>query len=181
MSEPVILARALIRKVRAAEMGSRVASCLESGWSELPGRVAVHRIGAFGESVTFGSRSDESLRSCDGTPSADRPAQSWCGHSYGRLSRGRLRDPRLTLGGCVTEDGKPVAFAWIEPGPGTRFVIVRHTGFSEAHESAAGLAVRVASTSGIDTTRLRAVFDVAEHSADGRRLRTYELEATVSG
>lgn len=181
VDRPIVASRVVERDVRAVAQGSRIASCLRDEWSERPAGIVVRRIGVLGESVTFSSRSDRSLQACDGTRSADLRALPWCGHSFGRLTGGRLHDPHLGLGGCRSEEGKHVAFAWVEPGPRTRYVVIDQAGFSEAYETAADLPVRVATTTRVDERRLRAVLEVSEHSADGRKLRSYELEASVSG
>jgi hypothetical protein len=155
------------------------ASCLRADWSEPPAAPAVHRVGTSGESVTLAGGSRRALLACDGTGA--RGAGRWCGHAFGRLGRGRLRDPRLDLGACLTPDRRPVAFAWIVPGPGTRYLVVRRRGFSESYATAAGLPVRIAFTERIDLERSRAAVEVSEHAADGKLLRTLEMEAVVSG
>jgi hypothetical protein len=103
---------------------------------------------------------------------------SWCGRAYGRLRRGRLSDPRLDL--ACSASGKPLAFAWIEPGRRARYVVVRHPAYAEAYVVAAGLPVRVM-TSDVDLEHSRATFDVSEHASNGRRLRTFRVETQVAG
>jgi hypothetical protein len=176
---PVIVARTTIVPGHRLAASPATGSCLRSGWSERPAPPAVHRVGSAGESVTFASGSRRALLGCDGTGA--RGARRWCGHAFGRLGRGRLRDPRLDLGGCLAPDRRPVAFAWIVPGSGTRYLVVRRRGFSEAYPTAAGLPVRIAFTEGLDVERSRASVEVSEHAEDGRRLRALELEAVVSG
>lgn len=158
----------------------RTAACLGSGWNSRPAPPVVHRVGVSGESVTFAGDSGRTVQACDGSGSP-RTSPTWCGHAFGRLVGGRLRDPRLDLGGCHTSDGDPVAFAWIDPGPGARYVIVERRGYSEAYATGAGLPVRVAVTEGIEPARTLATFGVTEHTASGRLLRRRELEAVVSG
>lgn len=158
----------------------RIASCLLEDWSARPVPPIVHRVATVGESVTFASTGSRALQACDGSGAA-AGSRSWCGHAFGRLSSRRLLDPRLDLGDCRTDDGQPIAFVWIDPGPGTAYVVVRRHGFSEAYETAGGLPVRVAVTERIDVGRSSAVVMVSEHSADGRELRASEMEAFVSG
>lgn len=181
IDDPVVASSVYASSPRDVRSGSRVAACLDDAWEERPGGTIVHRVGVLGESVTFLGSSRRSLNACDaaGTPGA--PRRPWCGHSSGLLDEGSLRDPRLQLGGCTAGDARPVAFAWIEPGPRTRFVVVVQRGFSELYETSSDLAVRISTTQRVDPDRSQAVFMVSEHGADGRRLRAYELEARVSG
>lgn len=177
---PVLVTESRRLGVAAARAAPRVASCLRASWSTAPASPFVHRVGASGESVTFAGGSSRTLQACDGAGSAGTAA-AWCGQAFGRLSGGRLRDPRLDLGGCRTSDGDPIAFVWIDPGPGARYVVVRRAGFSEAYETRAGLPVRVATTENVDLARSSAIVLTSEHAADGRRLRTREVKALVSG
>ena len=49
------------------------------------------------------------------------------------------------------------------------------------YEVAGGLPVRVATTSRVDAETSSAVFDISEHDAAGKLLRSYELRAQVAG
>lgn len=173
----------LVHVVTAVRAGppDRARSCFRQGWSDSPRGVAVHRIGGLGESVTFRNGSRDGVYSCDDSPGPREGNRPWCGHAFGRLTGDLLRDPRLELGGCSTDDGRPVAFAWLAPGRGARFVAVHHPDFAEVYRVAAGLPVRVATTSGIDMLSSSATLELSEHAADGRRLRAYVLEARVAG
>ena len=51
----------------------------------------------------------------------------WCGHAFGRLHTGRLRDPRFEPH-LRDADGDPLGFAWISRTPGPRIVVVRRPG-----------------------------------------------------
>jgi hypothetical protein len=177
---PVVLSATRVVDAAYTERTSRVESCLREDWNDRPSGAVVHRIGAFGESVTFRNGSSTGLYGCDDGRRRREADRRWCGHVYGRLSGGLLHDPRLDLG-CSTNDGRAVAFAWVSPGPRTRFVVVHHDGFAEAYRLAARLPVRVATTSRIDTAGSRATFELSEHDSDGRRLRAYALEARVAG
>ena len=97
------------------------------------------------------------------------------------MHAGRLLDPRLELAGCSTSSGDPIAFAWIEPGRRTRYVALHRNGFVEVYPVLAGLPVRVATTSDIDLDTSSASFEVSEYDADGRRIRSYTLDARVAG
>ena len=172
------------RVVAAAHVDARnvLASCLQrGGWDDWPSSRAVRRVGALGESITFTNHSHTGLYACDDSSGPRAGSRRWCGLAFGQLTNGLLRDPRLDLGGCTTSDGRPVAFAWITPGPRTKYVVVRQDDFAEAYAVAGGLPVRVTTARAIDTTSSSATFNVSEHGRDGRLLRTYGLEAQVAG
>lgn len=167
-----------VRLVRAgeAEPGSATATC--AGNKGPPGGVSVERVDIRGESVTYlGSRSAV-VQGCDAVGGA-RSSSSWCGRAFGRLEGGRVRDPRLSLE-CKNSDNEVVGFAWIQPLAGAEYVVVAHSGYNEAYPVAAGVPVRIAGED-VDVAASRATFAVSEHDRDGRRLRSYELEAAVSG
>lgn len=159
--------------------GSMAESCLDQlGAVARPGPI-VTRIGVDGASVTFQGASRRGVHACDGTDSR-APAHRWCGSAYGRLAARRLTDSRLDLA-CTTASGAPLAFAWIEPAAGTRFLAVRQRGFAEVYEAAAGLPVRITTTKHIDLEESSAAFEISEHDARGARLRSYTLMARVAG
>lgn len=143
--------------------------------------VVVERIDADGLTVTFRGAKGEPLYGCD----SDDPSgggtngERWCGHAFGLLAAGRLRDPRLSLG-CRGADGRPVGFAWVQPSADAAYVVVSRDGYRAVYPVAGGLPVRVG-TEEVDIESSSATFDVTEHARDGRRLRVYELEAAVSG
>jgi hypothetical protein len=74
-----------------------------------------------------------------------------------------------------------VAFAWVEPRRATQYVTVSQPGFTEVYRVAAGLPVRITTTSGVDQERSRTSFRITEHDGDGRLLRAYTLDARVAG
>lgn len=153
-----------------------VRACLRQG-SPGDGRgAAILRVGVTGTSVAFRTSEGRAVVACDGAARGGNV--SWCGRAYGRLQRGRLRDPRLDL--ACSGSGKSLAFAWIEPGRRARYVVVRHRAYAEAYLVTAGLPVRVV-TSDVDLDRSRATFAVSEHAADGRRLRAFRVETQVAG
>lgn len=160
----------------------RFRSCLRQGWSEPPtGQAAVVRTGVDGESVTLTNRARNLFYACDTTQDAGRSRPRWCGLAFGRSVDRRLLDPRLDLGGCRSGDGHPVAFAWVEPLPQTRYVVVHERSFAEVYRVVADVPVRITTTASVDLERSRATFLVSEQSASGDRLRTYALEANVAG
>jgi hypothetical protein len=142
----------------------------------------IRRVGVSGISVTFAV--DSSIRACDviasPAPDPDRPAGSpWCGGSYGRTVDGRLADPRLDL--CTAKGGDLTAFAWVQPGARTRWVVVSDRGRREVYPVAGGLPVRVTTIDGVDRESSSASFDVEEYGPRGSRLREYTLKASVAG
>jgi hypothetical protein len=169
-----------VRVVATPRSDPLTASCAAQQWSEPTQGPAVVRVSVDGESVTLGSRSRRGVHACDASGHSAQ-ARRWCGVAYGLLGGGRLRDPRLDLGGCTNESGRTVAFAWIDPLPGTRYVVVRRRGFAEVYRTAGRLPVRVPTTDDVDAARSRARFRISEHAADGRLLRRYVLTARTAG
>ncbi len=168
-----------VRAVRpnALEAGSAAARCLgSSGRAEGP---VVERVDVRGTTVTYLGRGRHGAYACERAGNGSATIGPWCGHAFGRLEAGRLRDPRLDLS-CRGEGGRPLAFAWIQPRNAAAYVVVAHRGYSEAYPVVGGVPVRIASDD-VDIASSRATFAVSEHTADGRRLRDYELEAAVSG
>ena len=153
--------------------------CLAKTREHVPRSPIVRRVGAEGASVTYRTASGRDLVACDGT---DREhGQTWCGVALGRMRGERLADPRLDLASCSTPSGEPVAFAWLEPGPRTRYVAIRREGYVEVYPVITGLPVRVASASGIDVDTSSVSFDASEHDAEGQSLRSYTLTTRVAG
>ena len=170
-----------ITEVDLVEPGSTAETCLRRWGPEFtPAGRLVERIGVSGESITFGERSRRWVLGCNDSPGPREGNRPWCGGAIGQLYSGRLRDPRVDIG-CLTEDGKMVGFAWIEPGRRTRYLVVDQLGYAEVYVAAGGLPVRVATTTGVEIEGSRATFDISEHDAEGRLLRKYRLEAAVAG
>ncbi len=160
---------------------TRAAQCLRRARDHAAVGPLVARVGVNGESVTFRASSGQSLIACDRAAAASEGRHVWCGIAVGRLEHGRLQDPRLDLAGCRNAAADPVAFAWVEPARATQYVTVSQPGFTEVYRVAAGLPVRVTTTSGVDQERSRASFRITEHDGDGRLLRAYTLDARVAG
>ena len=57
-----------------------------------------------------------------------------------------LNDPRLSL--CTNTDDEITAFAWVEPQPDAKWVVVSDAGKREVYEVAESLPVRVTTTDG---------------------------------
>jgi len=139
----------------------------------------VERVGVSGRSLTFASRTR--VFACDGgiDPAGERPAP-WCGAVFGELEDGRPADPRLDVL-CVDRAYEPLAYAFVDPVPGARWIGVRQDGYVELYEVLGGLPVRIATTCGIDLENDHAAFSVTQYDAEGRELLRGELEAAVAG
>jgi hypothetical protein len=172
--------RAAALNLREAATGP-VSRCLATTREHVPHSPIVRRVGVEGASVTYRTASGREVVACDGTDPGNGHDPKWCGIALGRMRSGRLLDPRLDVASCSTPSDEPVAFAWVEPGPATRYVAVGREGYVEVYPVIAGLAVRVATTSGIDVDTSSASFDVSEHDGAGKSLRSYTLRARVAG
>lgn len=178
---PVLLTRAVVVPPSKRAMSAGSASCLARGWDQRPGGESVERVGVASESVTFREVSGRSVFGCDNSPGPREENRRWCGGVYGQLYRGRLRDPRLDIGACSTSDGDTVAFLWVEPGQGTKFVAVPQAGYVEVYEVAGGLPIRIATTAGLVRDPLGVVVEMSEHDASGNLLRRRRVEAWPAG
>jgi hypothetical protein len=176
-----ILTSAKAIPIDAIEPDSAAASCLRDEFAELDaGGSAVVRIGVASESVTFEEASRRGLFGCSNSAGPREENRRWCDGAYGQLYSGRLRDPRLGIL-CKTTDGAYVGFAWVQPASNVRYVAVEQPEYTEVYEAAGGLPIRIATVSGVDVETSSATFSVSEHDADGRRIRKYELKASVAG
>jgi hypothetical protein len=171
------------RVLRAGFLGRRLQLCLGSNVTErVPAdTVVIERIGVFGESLTFLDRAGRYVHACDGgvDPAGERQGP-WCGGAVGLQFDGRLLDPRLDIL-CRDRQGRPLAYAWIEPGAGSQWIGVDQGSYTEMYEVAADLPVRIATTRGVDRQRSRATFEVTQYDAGGRELLRGEVEAAVAG
>jgi hypothetical protein len=155
--------------------------CIGAPPDRRPSGPVVVRVGVSGRSVTFRTAAARALVACDGSGRL-RTGDAWlCGRAYGRLEHGRLHDPRLDLAGCATPTGDPIAFVWFEPGADTSYVAVQQPGYVEVYPVAAGLPVRVTTTSGISDKESSANFEVSEHDDGGAVLRSSAVEVRVAG
>lgn len=144
-----------------------------------PDTPVVERVGVAGRSLTFASRTR--VYACDGgiDPAAERPAP-WCGAMFGELEAGRPADPRLDVL-CVDRAYEPLAYAFVDPVPGARWIGVGQDGYVELYEVLGGLPVRIASTRGIDLENARATFSLTQYDAEGRELVRGDMETAVAG
>jgi len=164
----------------AGDENDRAGECLEDWAGRSPRRAAVVRVGVESESVTFRDASGTAVFGCDNSAGPREDDRSWCGGALGKLHDGRLLDPRLDVL-CTTEDGDPMAFAWLQPGVRARFVVVAHDSYAEAYEAIGTLPVRVASTIGVDLESSSASFTVTEHDRAGALVRSHTVDARVAG
>jgi hypothetical protein len=178
---PIVLTAVSVLDVARLERGSAPERCVHGPFVKrrIDGPV-VTRTGVETVSVTVEDASRTGLLGCIDSVGPRDENRRWCGTTYGKVSSGRLADPRLDVL-CVTRDGEPIASAWVEAGVDATYVVVSEAGYAEAYEVAAGLPVRVASTRDVDRSRARATFEISEHDADGGLLRRYGLEAYVAG
>ncbi len=147
-------------------------------------RTVVERTGVHGSSLTI--ESGDLLFGCDKIPDPDTAEDPdlpfggiWCSSPNGSLKGGELNDPRLSL--CTNTDDDYTAFAWVEPGADTKWVVVSDAGHREIYEVAGSLPVRVTTTDGVQQESSRASFDIEEYAADGSVLREHVLETAVAG
>lgn len=172
-----------VRVVSPAARGHETpsASCLERDWDVRPQGPSVERVGVASESVTFAQASKRAVFSCDNSLGQREENRPWCGGAYGRLYGGRLRDPRLSMAGCSTEDGNPIGFIWIDPGPRTKYLVVEQPEYAEVYEAVGRLPVRIATTSNVFIEGSHATFELSEHGETGQVIRTYSVDARVAG
>jgi len=171
---------ARVRILRADRLDTRNRACVQSFRSEFTiaaGAVVVERTGAIGGSLTFVDVRRRVVLGCDRTGS--RGDDSWCARSVGRLVAGALEDPRLDIL-CVDRRDTPVGFAWLEPVPDARWVVVAGAAGADLEPVAAGLPIRVA-TRAVHGAASSATFAVTEYDARGDELVRYRLLARVAG
>jgi hypothetical protein len=174
---------AIGRLLRGTTLGRRFALC-HSGLrftSIAADALVVERIGVFSQSLTFADRRRRTVYACDGgaDPAGER-RPPWCSGSAGRLFEGHLLDPRLDLG-CRDPKGRPLAYAWVEPVPGARWVGVDQGSYTEIYEVLAGFPVRIATRSHIHLDRSSAEFEVTQYDAHGQEVVKATLQAAVAG
>jgi hypothetical protein len=167
------------RVLRGTALGRRFQLCRpESVGADT---FVVERIGVVGESLTFADRNSRTLYACDGgVDAAGERDPPWCSGAAGKLVDDRLLDPRLDIG-CRDRDGRPLAYAWVEPIAGARWIGVEQGGFTEVYEVLGGLPVRIATRRRIDLPSSRATFGVTQYDGAGVPLLRGDLEAAVAG
>ena len=169
------------RVLDGTTLGNRFTSCRPVGAGIGNDSVVVERIGVFGESLTFADAGHKTLYGCDGgIDAAAERKPPWCGHPAGLLFHGTLLDPRLDVL-CRDRANRPLAYAWVEPAAGVRWIGVDQGDYTEIYEVLAGLPVRIASARGVLPGRARASFDVTQYDSHGKELVKGRLEAQVAG
>jgi hypothetical protein len=172
---------AIGRVLDGTTLGRRFASCRPTGAGIEADTVVVERIGVFGESLTFTDSGRQTAYACDGgTDPLRERMPPWCGSSAGRLFGGKLLDPRLDIL-CRDREGRALAYAWVEPASGVKWIGVDQGRYTEVYEVLAGLPVRIASIRGVQAGRARATFDVTQYDVHGKELVRGKLEAAVAG
>jgi hypothetical protein len=163
-----------VRLLRARDIRALIAACVPG--DRIPGpRLVVERSGPQGVSITFRALWG-AVDACDRAPRSH--PTPWCGRASWPLRHGRVSDPRLAI--CVAEHGRPVAaFAWIDPLPRARRIVVDQPGGGEAYPVAAGLPVRVETGSRIGNSR--ATFSYAEYDAKGVMLGRKTIAPAIAG
>jgi hypothetical protein len=182
ISEPAVSTKVEVRHTRTLRPDSAARSCLRAHDSPAPDErydAIFERVGVESSSVTFASASG--LHACDGAHRPREAERPWCGVAFGVIRRGRLDDPRLDVAGCRNVSGDPLAFVWVSPGPGARYVAVSQHGYAEVYEPAGDLPIRIATSDGVEVDGSRATFRLSEHDGRGRLLRRYELDAVPAG
>jgi hypothetical protein len=173
----------VIARARIVQLDNRADACLsETDRANVAAdTLAVERVGVDDESLTFAGRDGSVVYACDGgvDPAGERDPP-WCRGVVGELDHGRMTDPRLDVI-CLDRRRRPLAYAFVEPVAGARWIGVREDGYVELYEALGALPVRVASTRGIDADDARATLVLTQYDPHGRELAHGEMEAAVAG
>jgi hypothetical protein len=156
----------------------RLAGCFGSPVLVAKPRIVVERIGATGASITFRDPSGRTLLGCDDALGPKEKGHPWCGEVADELESGRLTDPRLDVN-CRTVNRRPIGFAWIKPGRGTRYLSIDQPSYSEVYTVAGRLPVRVSTA--MDDVSDEVTIAYAEYDRRGRLLRRAVLRSIVAG
>jgi hypothetical protein len=172
---------ALGRVLDGTTLGGRFTSCRPAEAGIGNDAVVVERIGVSGESLTFADAGHKTVYACDGgTDAAGERKPPWCGNAAGRLVSGKLLDPRLDVL-CRDPKGRPLAYAWVEPAAGVRWIGVDQGTYTEVYETLAGLPVRIVSARGVQPSQARATFDVTQYDSNRKEVFKGKLETQVAG
>jgi hypothetical protein len=170
-----------VRVLPRSMLAARLKSCSLADSERFPADTTiVERETVVGESLTFAGPSGRKLYSCDGgTDPAGELARPWCGGAVGERVEGRLYDPRLNVG-CRDREGRPLAYAWIEPVGGARWIGLDQGSYTEVYEVVAAYPVRVATTRGVDPGG-KARLEVRYYDGSGKELVRETIDAGVAG
>jgi hypothetical protein len=139
----------------------------------------VQRVGIDGANLTFRSGGPW-VRGCDAAARPKGHTRFWCGGAVGRIRPdGSLFDPRLDLA-CRDAQGRQIGFAWVDPAPGVRYVVVESDDRAEIYPTAGTLPVRVA-TADVSSEESSATFRITQYADDGRRISGETLRVVVAG
>jgi hypothetical protein len=178
LEDDLVVTSNILVPTSSLHLDSAAGSCIQQFEHKLGDR-AVVRLGVAIETVTVGQADARAVLGCDNSIGEREGNRRWCGSAYGSIDRGRLTDPRLSIGCQV--GGRPIGFIWIQPTDGARYVAVEQPDYTEVYEVAGGLPIRIATLSGVDVETSSATFEISEYDSDGRRLREQTLEAFVAG
>lgn len=174
--------RTRVRFVSLRQPPARWRGCLRSFAPEL-GRasrtIAVERTGVLGQSLSVFAPEQSFALACDRTGAPGEDERTWCGSAFGELEGISLRDPRLDIL-CRAGDGSDVAFAWINPRAGARWLLVQSGRRREVYDVVAGRPVRVTTTD-VRIVSSSASFDVTQYDRRGKELGRTVLETSVAG
>jgi hypothetical protein len=84
-------------------------------------------------------------------------------------------------GAAAQTDDDLTAFAWVEPRPDAKWVVVSDAGSREVYDAVESLPVRVTTTDGTTLEGASALFPIEEYRADGSKLREYTFRTQVAG
>jgi len=172
------------RSVRARQIEPRLlGACLRL---VAPARLAaaetiVQRVGIDGASLTFRGGGPW-VRGCDAAvgPKGHAGFGFGCGGAVGRIRPdGSLFDPRLDLA-CRDAQGRQIGFAWVDPAPRARYVVVESGDRAEIYRTAGTLPVRV-TTADVSSEESNATFRITQYADDGRRISSETLRVVVAG
>jgi hypothetical protein len=144
--------------------------------------VAVERVTADGRTLTFATADRRTLVACDGAPHAEEPRGAWCGEATAQWEvGGKVDDGRLGMVNCLSADREPVAYVFVNPAPGARWLVVDHDRFRELYDVSDPYPVRISTTDGIDTGTSSLKVRVRSYGADGKEVGEETLHAVVAG
>ncbi len=170
------------RVVRGLELEEKpYVDCL----ADVPGGappIAVERVTAEGRTFMFVTPDRRTVVACDGAPKAAEPRGPWCSGGVGRWQLGgRVADSRLSMTNCLTAGGDTLAFAFVNPAPGARWLVVDHDHFREIYDASDPYPVRISTADGIHVEGSSLKVRVRSYDADGKELSDETLDARVAG
>jgi hypothetical protein len=173
-----------VTKVRASTLAAAdregLATCRRRARVALPAHASIaERVTRTG--ISFTVAWPEGLFACDMRP-GKHPGRTGrpCGMASGRFEHGRLLDPRLTLS-CGFGRKDKLAFAWIQPRAGTRWLVVHDGPHRDLYSVTRDMPVRISLTHGISERDASATTDVDDISAAAARTARERLVFRVAG